>query len=48
MSFKVNIPKVGPVEVPLTTENFKKSDGMLFGYAAFAIIVGALLLMLAK
>jgi hypothetical protein len=48
MSFTVNVPKIGPVEVPLTTKNFKKSDGGLFGLVAFVIIGGTLLLMFAK
>jgi hypothetical protein len=42
----INLPKIGPVEIPVTTQNFKKSDGGLFGFAAFVIVGGALLLML--
>ena len=48
MSFKVNIPKVGAVTVPLTTQNFKKSDGLLFGWLAVVVIGGSLLLMFGK
>jgi hypothetical protein len=40
--------KVGKVEVPLTTKNFKRSDGGLFGLAALVIIVGSLFLMMSN